>query len=443
MPDDMLDEFGPGKCEEFVGRLRKELYGRHNAARAFSREVLLYVQTMQEEGDMDIRIFTSDRCVISFQWQGGYLIILLHVDDGLRWFTSPVIRDEVTRRLSRRFIVSVSDVDVYCGIRIRHDSERRLLRLDQTQHIDLLLETWGGPGLRPQRQPAPGGIAGAAAQQQWSGNPTPREQFDYAMFVGDVVWLLQTRKDIARAVQSLAQHIRCPGPAHVQAALHLLRYLKETRDDSLTFDGSDSALTVGWDRRNKLIHEFDASLPLPCTTGITGISCFINGAVIKTTSRRQKSISRHACEAETKAGQHAGEDNTGLQELLGEFLQLWPGASLLRGDCRGVSTQINRNTDKASQAAYKRCIASLANTVNTGRAFLDLIPREHNSGDNGAQLATGYADWKRRRDHQMGIVPHVYVSDMIRNIQKRDRMLRSRAAAAIIQSRSTWWNDPD
>ena len=115
----------------------------------------------------------------------------------------------------------------------------------------------------------------------------------------------------------------------------------------------------------------------------------------------------------------------------------------LRGDCRGVSTQINRNTDKASQAAYKRCIASLANTVNTGRGFLDLIPREHNSGDNGAQLATGYADWKRRRDHQMGIVPHVYVSDMIRNIQKRDRMLRSRAAAAIIQSRSTWWNDPD
>ena len=298
MPDDMLDEFGPGKCAEFVGRLRKELYGRHNAARAFSREVLLYVQTMQEEGDMDIRIFTSDRCVISFQWQGEYLIILLHVDDGLRWFTSPVIRDEVTRRLSRRFIVSVSDVDVYCGIRIRHDSERRLLRLDQTQHIDLLLETWGGPGLRPQRQPAPGGIAGAAAQQPWSGNPTPREQFDYAMFVGDVVWLLQTRKDIARAVQSLAQHIRCPGPAHVQAALHLLRYLKETRDDSLTFDGSDSALTVGWDRRNKLIHEFDASLPLPCTTGITGISCFINGAVIKTTSRRQKSISRHACEAD-------------------------------------------------------------------------------------------------------------------------------------------------
>ena len=157
-----------------------------------------------------------------------------------------------------------------------------------------LLETWGGQDDRNVNQRR--GHCGA--ERNSMGKPYTREQFDYAMFVGDVVWLLQTRKDIARAVQSLAQHIRCPGPAHVQAALHLLRYLKETRDDSLTFDGSDSALTVGWDRRNKLIHEFDASLPLPCTTGITGISCFINGAVIKTTSRRQKSISRHACEAD-------------------------------------------------------------------------------------------------------------------------------------------------
>lgn len=125
------------------------------------------------------------------------------------------------------------------------------------------------------------------------------------MLIGDLVWLTKTMKSITWAVHCLAQHIRCPGPPHVQEAIHLLRYVKHARDVELTLDGSYKALTEGWDRRLKVVIKFDAALPLPGAIGTTGIAAYINGGCFSALSRKQRTISNNSCEAETKAADTA------------------------------------------------------------------------------------------------------------------------------------------
>ena len=444
MPEDLLVTHGPARSATHVGLLLKELYGRHNAGRAFARTVLLYLEVIMREGDMEVRIFNADRCIFSIKWQSHFLIVILHVDDGLEWHTDECIVIEFIRRLRRRFIVTQEPATQYCGFEINHDPQQRTLKFSQHKHLDRMIDYYAARDMKPRPQPMPTGDAGARARIIWNAPVTDRDKLNYAVFIGDAVWMANTRKDISEAVHSLAQHIRNPGPAQVEAALHLLRYLIATRDDCLTFQGTDEALqTGGWDQRNKLIIEFDASLPTPGTRATSGVNAFLNGACVLSLCRLQKSVSRFSCEAETKAAMLAAECCRGLQDLIAEVLECDPGATCLRGDCRGSQRQIEKKTDRQTQAAYKRAISYVEYTVNAGYAYLDLIPREHNTGDNTAQQGSPISEWLRRRNHVMGITPHVHLTGTIRDIIRTDITKRTRATAMQLIQNNSWWNDPD
>ena len=241
------------------------------------------------------------------------------------------------------------------------------------------------------------------------------------MLIGDLVWLTQTMKSIVWAVHALAQHICKPGPAHVRAAMHLLRFVKHCRDMKLTCDASEAALTVGWDRRHKLIFDFDASLRTPGTRGTTGVNGRINGLTFFTMCRRQNSISSNSCEAETKASAAAAEAAKGFMDTLAELLERWPAAALLRGDCRASAKQMEKNTDRRNQAAYKKSLAYTSSSVNAGITVMDLIPREYNLGDNHTQQGHPFERWNTRNNTIMGVDPEVYVSETIREMIRFNR----------------------
>jgi hypothetical protein len=58
---------------------------------------------------------------------------------------------------------------------------------------------------------------------------------EFASSVGALLYLLYTRPDITYAVVKLAKFTRCPGVNHMEALLHLLRYLRDNMYLGLRF----------------------------------------------------------------------------------------------------------------------------------------------------------------------------------------------------------------
>ena len=101
-------------------------------------------------------------------------------------------------------------VDVHCGLEIDYKPERRTARIRQTRHIDMMFKLFRMTGARPERFPLPTGRPGELAAQRWTGEATERSHFDYAMFIGDLVWVMKTRFDLKHAAHLLAQQMCNP-----------------------------------------------------------------------------------------------------------------------------------------------------------------------------------------------------------------------------------------
>jgi hypothetical protein len=235
IPAPLLAEYpdlGPGRGGAFVGRLLMELYGRHYASRAFSLCVRERLEEMGKIEGVRITIFTCERCAFSMSWNDHHLLDALHSDDGIFFCTSLLISNKFVRLLEDRFILETGPVDVYCGLEIDYQPEQRMARIRQTRHIDIMLKIFRMSGTRPERFPLPTGRPGELAAQRWTGEATERSHFDYAMFIGDLVWVTKTRFDLKHAAHILAQQMRNPGPHQIHAAKPRKKQQKEKGTES-------------------------------------------------------------------------------------------------------------------------------------------------------------------------------------------------------------------
>jgi hypothetical protein len=60
-------------------------------------------------------------------------------------------------------------------------------------------------------------------------------KLDYASCIGSLIYLSQTRSVIIFAVNKLARYMRKPGKAHLDALVHLLRYLRDNNNFGVRF----------------------------------------------------------------------------------------------------------------------------------------------------------------------------------------------------------------
>ena len=55
--------------------------------------------------------------------------------------------------------------------------------------------------------------------------------------------------------------------------------------------------------------------------------------------------------------------------------------------------QIEKATDRRSQAFYKKSLGYVEADVNGGRSIMNLIPRDYNSADNNTQQGAPFDRW--------------------------------------------------
>ncbi|KAF0775927.1 hypothetical protein AaE_000373, partial [Aphanomyces astaci] len=158
--------------------------------------------------------------------------------------------------------------------------------MSQEAYATKILERFGLSNSRPHATPAV-----ADHEELWFDDTQPKvDQSEYRSMVGSLMYLMTcTRPDIAHTVQRLSRHLHDPREPHLVGAKRLLRYIKGSMSQGITFT-PNSPVLVGY---------CDASwASKPDRRSTTGLICLIGGGVVTWKSARQKTVALSTCESE-------------------------------------------------------------------------------------------------------------------------------------------------
>jgi len=313
--------------------LQKTLYGLRQSPRHW------YKALSGALSEIGLKPCPHDPCIYTGKAPNGSTIYVgIYVDDVIYYGTDDNaelwFENELRKHITVDFMGAVS---WYLGVYYEWSKTtdgRLSVHLSQESHVHKLLDKEQLVDCNP------------ASTPYRSGTPIDRIPHDgvsparkpalikrYQSVLGGCVWLsTNTRPDITACVSLLASHIQNPSEGHLQAARHLLRYLKGSSDwglrytspDPLAVDISESRLRgeVQWpideppfiETRQFVTHTDsnwgpqDASTPKPgelrsedeCRSLAGAITLFMGGP-LDWTAIREKRMSRSSCEAEIKA----------------------------------------------------------------------------------------------------------------------------------------------
>ncbi|KAK9690340.1 hypothetical protein RND81_09G121100 [Saponaria officinalis] len=134
----------------------------------------------------------------------------------------------------------------------------------------------------------------------------------YRRLIGRLLYLNLTRPDLSYSVQHLSQFVSCPRVPHMQAALHIVRYLQGTADAKLFYSSQSNLVLTAY---------CDAdwgSCQFSCKS-LTGHCCLLGDSLISWKTKKQKTVSKSSVESEYRAMSYTTSEIVWLQGLLHDF----------------------------------------------------------------------------------------------------------------------------
>ncbi|SCZ99742.1 BZ3501_MvSof-1269-A2-R1_Chr12-2g03444 [Microbotryum saponariae] len=236
---------------------------------------------------------TSDHAVFVKTEGARKLFLSIHVDDGL--LTGDGDLDGFIQQLKSRFEAKSSDeATFFLGQRIPRDGKTGAAIVHQPHFISSILEDHD--------------MAGCSSRS------TPVSLYK------------TTRPDIAFAVSKVASHCNNFSQQDWEALMHILRYLKGTRDVGLLFRKSEGAPLL------KGFVDADHGADPETRRSVTGFVFLCAGGAVLWMSKRQALVTVSSTEAEYVAMSFAAHEGIWLRRLLAEigFAQTEP--TKLHGD---------------------------------------------------------------------------------------------------------------
>ena len=286
-------------------RLVKALYGLKQAGREWNEaahDVLL---------SLGFHRTTADPCVYVGTFRDRRMLLCLYVDD--MQLAAPVdapVHDLIDELRKHWKLKDVASSELYVGLRIRQNLDEGTVTLDQSHYARKILARYGYAHCNPTQTPLPGNLV--LSKEDAPQTITESEAtaaFPYRSVVGAVMWLARgTRPDLAFAAGYLARFVAHPGPAHVAAAKHLLRYVKGTLDLGVIYRRNGSVLSGTSDA------DWAGCLDLRRST--TGYVFSLADGPISWSSHRQHTVALSSLEAEYQAVASAAREAIWLKRLL-------------------------------------------------------------------------------------------------------------------------------
>ncbi|XP_068344082.1 uncharacterized mitochondrial protein AtMg00810-like [Pyrus communis] len=119
--------------------------------------------------------------------------------------------------------------------------------------------------------------------------PTHKEWYQW--LVGRLIYLSHTRSDIAYEVSVISQFMHMPSEAHIDAVIHILRYLKMAPGRGLDFSKNGHLNVEGYTDANWVSSITDRQ-------STSGYFTFVGGNLVTWRSKKQKVVARSSVEAE-------------------------------------------------------------------------------------------------------------------------------------------------
>ena len=300
--------------KDYCGRplkLIKSMYGMTYSGKYWYLDLK---EWLLEEGFIQSRASPCFFCKI---FPGGYFIkIIIYVDDKLFFGNNEIILTEFKDKISKRFDVEfLGQAHWYLSARIHQDAEFNVT-LDQARYcksiINRFLEKAGAkkkPRFHNTILPAEFVPSAEDCSKDEVAAKSLQVEYgiDFASCVGALLYLSYTRPDITYAVVKLAKFTRRPGVNHMEALLHLLRYLRDNMYLGLRFysDINMSPVTRllssnGISLDNPLITFSDSSWNDDIDTG-RSTGCFMiiyMGGVVEHSSNMPDPVALSSAEAE-------------------------------------------------------------------------------------------------------------------------------------------------
>jgi hypothetical protein len=192
-------------------------------------------------------------------------------------------------------------VKFFLGVRVIQDLRAGTVNLVQDTYIDKLVKDYKiNTNSKAPLTPLPiGGI------ESFDGDVDPNRMHEYRKKVGSVCYpAVISRPDIAKAASKLAEHLVNPGPAHLTAVDHLIKYLYGTKHLTIKFDASG-------DKGSKHIFEATADAAFANEEGRKSAEEYtfkLFDGLIDWAAKKQATVSTSTTEAELLAMLHAGKE---------------------------------------------------------------------------------------------------------------------------------------
>jgi hypothetical protein len=306
-----------GDGDTHVLKLKKNIYGGRNSGRIWNEYLT--------KGLLNIGFKQSsvDECV----FYRGNLIFLNYVDDGILACPDMNLINQAIQDLSDPSkakatfeIEDEGDVSDYLGINFEKIAGNKI-RLTQPHLIDQIIKEVGLKATDKRSVPA----APSKILRRDESAPPFKCPFHYRKVIGKLNYLEKsTRPDIAYAAHQCARFCIEPKESHVQAVIHLAKYLQNTREEGIILDPdlkksfevyADADFAGNW--YSKTADEDPST-----AKSRTGFVILYGGCPILWGSKLQTCISLSTTEAEYVALSQALRDTIPIMNLLSELKDL-------------------------------------------------------------------------------------------------------------------------
>ncbi|GMF47141.1 unnamed protein product [Phytophthora fragariaefolia] len=292
--------------DDVVCMLLQSLYGLKQASQVWNETIDKHLKTM------GFKPADADPCVYTRGNGDEECIVCLYVDDMLIASRDKTMIALVKAEIAENFKINdLGRAHFILGIEIDYDLVRKALTISQQAFTEAIIKRFGQENPKPCTSPVePGVHLTKADEPQTEEAKLKMKSKPDRSLVGSLMYLAcGTRPDISVAVAKLSRFLENPGQKHWDAGIKVVRYLLETKDVGITYDGLLGAELVAYSDADWAGNRDDRR-------SASGMILMMCGIPVMWRSTFQKTVDLSSTEAEYMALSDCAKECVWMRRLL-------------------------------------------------------------------------------------------------------------------------------